>query len=214
MYIGIKGAGRLDQGDDSLGLLKAHGVAMKMHRNRIDMHDIKQQTGWELGIDKKWRYETADPFHTTAELEDYMKRHFGEAVNIEHCMSDMSLLTAYPAFNKLRLFGLYYPAKKFCGYFDPRRCAMVVCMGTANAPFEYQTEGVLLHEVQHLIQEEEDFARGGDISIGRRKYMRLAGEVEARNVCARHFLTESQRSRMLRTDTQDVIDGIQIVKFT
>lgn len=213
MYIGIKGAERLDRSDDSLGLLRAHGEAIKMHRNRKDMHDIKLQTGWELGIDKKWRYETIDPFHTTAELEDHIKRHFGEPVNIEYCMNDMTLLTAYPAFNELRLFGLYHPTKKFSGYFDPRRYAMVVCMGTANDPFDYQTEGVLLHEVQHLIQEEEDFARGGDISIGRRKYMRLAGEVEARNVCARHLLTDSQRSIQLRTDTQDVIDGMQIIKF-
>lgn len=53
MYIGINGAGRLDRSDDSLGLLRAHGEAIKMHRDRIDMHDIKLQTGWELGIDKK-----------------------------------------------------------------------------------------------------------------------------------------------------------------
>jgi len=72
---------------------------------------------------------------------------------------------------------------------------------------------VLLHEVQHLIQEEEDFARGGDSSRGRSRYLRLAGEVEARNVCIRHNLTTEKRSKMLRTETQDVPDSQQIVIF-
>ena len=65
--------------------------------------------------------------------------------------------------------------------------------------------------MQHLIQEEEDFARGGDLSMGRRIYNRIAGEVEARNVCHRHLLTEEQRRQMLRTDTQEVSDKMQIV---
>ena len=89
----------------------------------------------------------------------------------------------------------------------------MVSMGTQSLPFEYQIEGILLHEVQHLIQEEEDFARGGDISLGRRRYMRLAGEVEARNVCDRHSLSLEQRREMLRSATQDVPDDKQIIVF-
>ena len=86
-------------------------------------------------------------------------------------------------------------------------------MGTANSPFQCQTEGVLLHEVQHLIQEEEDFARGGNLSQGRRRYLRLAGEGEARNVCIRHPMSLEHRRSSLRTDTQDVLDAEQIIKF-
>ena len=211
MYIGIEGATKLDEWDDSLGLIIAHKKAVELNRNNVCMHAIKLQTGWELGIDKKWRYETKDPFHTTAELEDHFKHHFGESVNIEYCMNDRILLVAYPALRRLRLFGLYKPTKKFSGYFDPGRYAIVVCMGTPQLPFEYQTEGVLRHEVQHLIQEEEDFARGGNLSMGRRIYSRIAGEVEARNVCHRHLLTAEQRQQMLRTDTQDVSDKMQIL---
>lgn len=213
MYIGINGAKRLDESDSSLGLLDAYEEAKGMYMNHVDMRSIKLQTGWELGIDKKWRYETIDPFHSTAELEDHIKSHFGESVNIRYCMNDTILLTAYPAFSKLLLYGLYKPTKKFSGYFDPDRYAIVVCMGTPNDPFDYQTEGVLLHEVQHLIQEEEDFARGGDSSMGRMRNRRIAGEVEARNVCYRHLLSQEQRRQKLRTDTQDVADKLQIVQF-
>ena len=72
---------------------------------------------------------------------------------------------------------------------------------------------VLKHKkmVQHIIQEEEDFARGG--SSKDRRYHRLAGEVEARNICIRHFLTPEQRRQKLYSDTQDVPDKRQFVLF-
>ena len=111
------------------------------------------------------------------------------------------------------LYARYTPTNKFSGYFNPLSYGMMICMGTLNSPFQYQTEGVLLHEVQHLIQEEEDFARGGDLSQGRRRYLRMAGEVEARNVCIRHSMSPEHRRSSLRTDTQDVPDAEQIIKF-
>ena len=210
-YVGIKGAERLDKSNSSLCLLEAHAKAVHMLGNGADMHSIKLITGWETGVDGKWRYEVADPFHTTTEIEDHIKKHFGEPINIRHCMHDITLLTAYPAFERLRLFALYSPTRGFAGYFDPGSYGMLVCMGTASSAFEYQTEGVLLHEVQHLIQEEEDFARGG--SSKDRRYHRLAGEVEARNICIRHFLTTEQHREKLYSDTQDVLDKRQFVLF-
>ena len=211
--IGIKGAERLDANDASLGLVKAHKQAIDMLRVGVAMQEIKQVTGWETGVDGKWRYEIADPFHTTAEIEDHVKRHYGEALAIRYCLRDLSLLVAYPAFERLRLFALYTPTNKKAGYFNPSNYGMMVSMGTQNSPFDLQIEGILLHEVQHLIQEEENFARGGDTSLGRRRYMRMAGEVEARNVCNRHSLSFEQHRATLRSVTQDVPDDAQIIVF-
>lgn len=56
-------------------------------------------------------------------------------------MHDTTLLIAYPAFERLRLFAMYTPTRQFAGYFNPKEYAMMVCMGTANSPFEFQTEG-------------------------------------------------------------------------
>lgn len=158
-YIGVIGAGRLDEADSSLGLLACQKKAVKLFSEGADMHMIKCQTGWEFGIDKKWKYEVDDAFRTTAEIEDHIKMHFGEPLDIRYFMRDTALLIAYPAFSRLRLYGSYTHHRGVAGYFDPRRYGMVVCMGTANSPFEFQSEGVLLHEVQHLIQAEEGFAR-------------------------------------------------------
>lgn len=212
-YIGIIGAARIDRKNPGSYLLSAREEAVEMLRQGRNMNIIKIRTGWETGVDGRWRYEVDDPFHTTAEIEDYMKHHYGESIDIRFCMKDTLLLTAYPEFERLHLFGRYTPTDKFMGYFDPKRYGMVVCMGTAGSPFEYQTESVLLHEVQHLIQEAEGFARGGDAKRGRARYLRLAGEVEARNVCTRHFLSLEQRLSTLRTETQDVPDEEQIVTW-
>ena len=132
-YIGIKGAERLDKSNSSLCLLEAQAKAVHMLGNGADMHSIKLITGWETGVDGKWRYEVADPFHTTTEIEDHIKKHFGEPINIRHCMHDITLLTAYPAFERLRLFALYSPTRGFAGYFDPGSYGMLVCMGTASS---------------------------------------------------------------------------------
>lgn len=78
-YIGIIGAKRLDDSNASLGLIEAQKKAVQLLRCSTDMHMIKQQTGWEMGVDGKWRYEVADPFHNTVGIEDHLKRHFGES---------------------------------------------------------------------------------------------------------------------------------------
>lgn len=210
-YIGIIGAKRLDEHTPSLRLIEAYHEARRLRQSRLDMRAIKIKTGWELGVDGLWRYEVADPFHTTERIEDYIKRHFGEAINIRYCMHDTQLLVAYPELARLRLFSLYSPQSRWAGYFSPDDYAMMVCMGTTRSPFEYQTEGILLHEVQHLIQEIEGFARGGGGSDPH--YLHLAGEVEARNICHRHSLSAEERRRSLRVDTQDVPDEAQIIRL-
>ena len=109
------------------------------------------------------------------------------------------------------MFSSYTSRGGTLGYFDPINYGMVVTIGTPNAPFDQQIEGVLLHEVQHLIQEAEGFAKGGNTSQGYSRYLRLAGEVEARNVVIRHSLSIENRRAKLRSDTQDVPDERQII---
>ncbi len=79
--------------------------------------------------------------------------------------------------------------------------------------------GSLLHEIQHSVQEMEGFARGGssddfDSNIGRfydpettlstkEQYLRLAGEIEARNTETRADLNADQRRTTLASTTAD-----------
>lgn len=178
---------------------------------KVDMRYIKEATGWELGFEGKWKYEIEDPFCSNEILNELAKIHYGEQVHIERCMSDFALLEAYPSFYKLNLFVMYSSRERMAGYFNPGTNAIVVSMGEPSDKFEYQIGGVLLHEVQHLIQHLEGFAKGGGFEFGRNTYLRLAGEVESRNVVIRHELTKEERRKSLRTDTQDVPDSEQLL---
>lgn len=208
-YIGKKGVSRLDPEN-----LYDFQRAEQMRKEGFDAAVIKIRTGWEQGIDGFWRYEIPDPFMDTAAIEDFVKSRYGEALNVRLILHDKRILDAYPEFEKLNLYAMYSSKKGTAGYYNPSTNGMVVSMSKQSDAFEYQIEGVLLHEIQHLIQEVEGFAEGGDPKVlGWRRYYRLAGEVEARNICARHFLTEEERRRTLRTETQDVPDNNQILSL-
>ena len=76
-------------------------------------------------------------------------------------------------------------------------------------------KSALLHEMQHGVQERENFARGAAASrASEDHYQRSAGEVEARNVEARKDLTPEQRSATPPWTTQEVPDNSQIVKLS
>lgn len=208
-YIGLIGVSNLDP-ENKFGFDKAE----QMVKEGFDPTAIKVQTGWEQGIDGFWRYEIPDPFVESTVIEDYVKPRFGEAINIRMILKDALILKAYPQLGNLTLYAMYSPCKGTAGYYNPDTGGMVVSMGFPSDIFDYRIEGVLLHEIQHLIQEIEGFAKGGDPkTIGRRRYHCLAGEVEARNICHRHFLTEEERRRTLRIVTQDVPDSKQIISF-
>lgn len=208
-YIGKVGVSNLDP-ENRFGFNRAE----QMVKDGFDPTVIKIQTGWEHGLDGFWRYEIADPFVESAVIEDYVKPRFGEPINIRIILKDALILKAYPQLGNLTLYAMYSPRRGTAGYYNPATRGMVVSMGSPSDIFDYRIEGVLLHEIQHLIQEIEGFAIGGDPKrIGRRRYHCLAGEVEARNICHRHSLTEEERRRVLRTMTQDVPDSKQIISF-
>ena len=104
MYLGEKGIANTENAE----VLKAalHTAKQEM-RMGTTMSCIKMRTGWELGVEGLWKFEYPDPFHPNAVIEDLVKRHYGEPINIALCMADTSLLSAYPAFNLLRLFSSY-----------------------------------------------------------------------------------------------------------
>lgn len=206
-YIGKIGVSRLDP--DNLFDLS---LAIEMFKENVDFTIIKVKTGWEYGVDGLWRYEIMDPFLASSTIEDYVKPRYGQLVNIRMILRDDTILKAYPEFESLTLYAMYSPKRGLAGYYSPATNGMVVSIGNPSDGFQYQIEGVLLHEIQHLIQEIEGFAKGGDPKVlGRRRYHRLAGEVEARNICLRHFMSEEERRRTLRTTTQDVPDVQQII---
>lgn len=78
----------------------------------------------------------------------------------------------------------------------------------------YEYRLTLIHEIQHFIQDQEGFAKGGNSQgSGFEKYKHLGGEVEARNATRRSRMSMDERRSSLLTETEDVAEESKIYLF-
>ena len=235
--IGEIGVSRLDGAEKILDNLR---VAKQMEiRPDISLNEIKLTTGWERGADRKWRYEQPDGKPITENLyspeDGVMTTHesdedaadIANAPKLSEVWDDAELFKTYPKIADIKVIGIYgHVVDKPSGIYGTEKGVKVI---NAVAPDADAWRMVMVHEIQHAIQDIEGFARGGDHSIIERGlvsardtqtaetlnpytvYRRLAGEVEARNVSRRRDFTAEERRRMLLEDSEDVERSQQIV---
>ena len=235
--IGEIGVSRLDGAEKILDNLR---VAKQMEiRPDISLNEIKLTTGWERGADRKWRYEQPDGKPITENLyspeDGVMTTHesdedaadIANAPKLSEVWDDAELFKTYPKIADIKVIGIYgHVVDKPSGIYGTEKGVKVI---NAVAPDADAWRMVMVHEIQHAIQDIEGFARGGDHSIIERglvsvrdtqtaetlnpytAYRRLAGEVEARNVSRRRDFTAEERRRMLLEDSEDVERSQQIV---
>lgn len=182
--------------------------------------EIWQQTGWYRGADGMWRFEIAD---NEAEINqktiDKAKRNITAdkdfvTTTIGELLEHKQLFAAYPALKKVSvvvdLKGKFVKGTVLANVTILKgRTVMFVAPKILDQT--QKLKSVTLHEIQHMIQKIEDFARGGSTEefIGRatdpgKAYRSLYGEVEARNTQARADLTKEERYILPPETTQDV----------
>ena len=175
-FIGEKGAANIDKATQQTWMLDSLKRAQQME-SKFDAKTIKRATGWEKGVDGKWRYEEPDNItlkeDKVQELYDnyeFNKRkvNSGEAGDWkeESCLlpeliDAPELFRAYPELKKCRVrltdrgFGTSWGGTIDLNY---------GFFASSAGRYGYKSiKGVLLHELQHEIQEIEGFARGGNI---------------------------------------------------
>jgi hypothetical protein len=132
---------------------------------------IRRATGWEKGADGKWRYEI-DDIDITGDITpwtDEWKGPQGYVTKLTDLVSG-KLIKAYPQLKKVYVgrgltsdssFGTMAQMLK-------RRTGWDIYMsdGIFNGDVEFG-KSVLIHEIQHIIQDIEGFERGGDLGLGR-----------------------------------------------
>ncbi len=289
---------------------KADVHAKETAQKRLDNGDnadtVRKETGWFKGVDDKWRFEISDKdasFKAGEETStnpgafaDWMDEAQGRenGVPLSQALDHPALFAAYPNLAAVRL------------KIDPKLTGLNANYGTNNGrgvitipdPFSLIAEqhsqllGVVLHEVQHAIQDVEGFAKGGNLHVAdvikaqakqdwdywsnaysikremengmsaeeaaqalneldfgvnddhireakshsieelkqkndaaekemfgvgkgsaRDRYMRIAGEVEARNVQTRQNMTDAERTATPPSKTADVSDQDVIIVF-
>ena len=179
--IGVEGAQRLDEAYEVYERMDNYRIAREMELAGKSAKDIKLATGWERGVDAKWRYEIND---ITLDGEKLVENKFnyisgGFIEPLKNLINDGDLLKAYPALANINV--VVTPHIDVNGSFSPADYTIKINKDLfekyrENFSIEADEDGnilaiveddsfksILIHEIQHAIQDIEGFAKGGNI---------------------------------------------------
>lgn len=179
--IGVEGAQRLDDAYEVYERMDNYRIAREMELAGKSAKDIKLATGWERGVDAKWRYEIDDITLNGGKLVEnkfnYISGGFIEP--LKNLINNGDLLKAYPALANINV--VVTPHIDVNGSFSPEDYTIKINKDLfekyrENFSIEADEDGnilaiveddsfksILIHEIQHAIQDIEGFAKGGNI---------------------------------------------------
>lgn len=227
-------AGRKARTADRAALARAE----TMERAGTDPELIRTETGWFRGDDGEWRFEITDhdaPLRETqaggkivgVERLQRMDEQKAGVARLDSILDHPRLFDAYPDLRRLEVVVDAVPG---LGRMEGR--TLILSPRAVHGEPD-QLRGVVLHEIQHYIQNREGFAIGAPSSAAGLRgagygqaldaaperlrqqgkvhatpegdvYRRSAGEIEARNVERRRDLTPDERAAASPEDTRDI----------
>jgi len=137
--------------------LTALGKAIKMSdEGTVSKNIIREETGWFIGMDKKWRFEIDD---SKASLKGPWSRLTGKDHKIGNVIKHDELFNAYPELKNITLKRVNF-RESIRGVFNPDAQMLRIASGLSDT----EALSTILHEMQHWVQFKEGFARGGSPS--------------------------------------------------
>lgn len=184
MFAGEKGAAEADKADEQTIRMDNLDVAKQMEKAKKDAKIIKMATGWEKGVDGKWRYEMPD-----AKIKDtidvgggnIVKRFEEDMLWTDGKLADVidapGLFEAYPQLKDVRIdTDAIMNDMPSNGEYNPQTKTI-----TIHADELKYLNSILNHEIQHVIQREEGFAHGGTPEQVERDFNAAKAEWKARS---------------------------------
>lgn len=204
-------------------------AAQKLANNGVDAQRIWDQTGWFQGADKKWRFEVPDNASSFRAAEVAPAPDVGGGAvqsGMREAFDHPALYEAYPQIGNRRLVmtdgndgahfagGETHVGLRNLDPEDVQEMGTGAIYGMSDDAKGGAVRSQLLHELQHAIQDKEQFAIGANsVDAGWDAYKRMAGEVEARNVQRRLGMTPEQRRVQPPWATEDIPRDQQIIQF-
>ena len=133
--------------------------AMELQKQGVSNEAIRQETGWFVGMDGKWRYEIDDSQMTISDnISNYMR--------LGDLMQHDQLYAAYPDLADMDIvFQSLAPGVN--ASYDPQFDSINLSSRLKNDPFGIKD--ALAHELQHAIQQREGFASGASVAFWERR---------------------------------------------
>ncbi len=177
---GERGATDADKAEERTFRMDNLSVARKMEEEKKDAKAIKMATGWERGADGKWRYELPD-----AKIKDTMDVGGGQIVKryeddmlwnggkLSKVIDAPELFKAYPQLKDVRIeTDAIMNDMPSNGEYNSKTNTI-----TIHADELKYMNGILNHEIQHVIQDIEGFAKGGSPRLVRGEVKKRFDEV-------------------------------------
>lgn len=213
MFAGEKGAAEADKADEQTIRMDNLDVAKQMEKAKKDAKIIKMATGWEKGVDGKWRYEMPD-----AKIKDTIDVGGGNIVKrfeedmlwtdgkLEDAVDAPKLFEAYPQLKNIKIHtDVVMNDMPSNGEYNPQTKTI-----TIHADELKYLNSILNHEIQHVIQREEGFAHGGTPEQVERDFNAAKAEWKARSYA---FELEEKAKEMSGEYNQSEVEKALIQEY-
>lgn len=213
MFAGEKGAAEADKADEQTIRMDNLDVAKQMEKAKKNAKIIKMATGWEKGVDGKWRYEMPD-----AKIKDTIDVGGGNIVKrfeedmlwtdgkLEDAVDAPKLFEAYPQLKNIKIHtDAVMNDMPSNGEYNPQTKTI-----TIHADELKYLNSILNHEIQHVIQHEEGFAHGGTPEQVERDFNAAKAEWKARSYA---FELEEKAKEMGGEYNQSAVEKALIQEY-
>lgn len=156
--VGEVGVSRLKK--DGKPIKSQLDIAKQLETEGKTSEEIFDETGWEKGADGKWRFDIPDlklDFDKIDKLGDDGRASLGDLIKNKKTWSTYKRM--YPGLEDYSIHFMSDKETTTKGYADVEDQVIMINKAKMDSP-EYMN-GVLVHEIQHVIQVDEGFALGG-----------------------------------------------------
>ena len=161
--------------------INAYDTAQKLAKQNIDNEQIRQKTGWFQDKNGDWKYEFSDKDMSLKNIKIKSDKTYKLSDILEHD----TLFTLYPQLKELKV--QVKNMDKIGGNYNKNNKS--ITLSTNSIKNNKMTEGTLIHEIQHAIQDIEGHELGTTSKLSKKNYYESLGEIEADNTRTR-FVNE------------------------
>ena len=161
--------------------INSYNNAINLAKQNIDNEQIRQKTGWFQDKNGDWKYEFSDRDMALKNIKIKSDKTYKLSDILEHD----TLFTLYPQLKELKV--QVKNMDKIGGNYNKNNKS--ITLSTNSIKNNKVTEGTLIHEIQHAIQDIEGHELGTTSKLSKKNYYESLGEIEADNTRTR-FVNE------------------------
>ncbi len=145
--------------------------AKKLEKNNAGREEIYYKTGWYKGPDGKWRFDIPDflPSYSISKFEVPAENETMLQGTLAEIYPNQNLFKAYPELRDIKVY-VVNKDESYYGYAGSKYIVLnAKSLGSfKNLDSREEASKTLIHEIQHIIQNYEGFAKGGSEKYVRR----------------------------------------------